>query len=107
MIAQNQGVCQFVSRELSRRPLKGEFSDSAKTAEKPTRGPLASLGSAELAAIAGVNEPDHAQLVTRAGWFAEGFPFPDPLLLHLEIVRFLGGVTRLGLILDTYGSAGC
>jgi len=96
-----------LSRANSRVAWQGQFSNWAETNEKPPRGTLTLLGSAELAAIAGVNQPDHAQLVTRAGRFAEGFPFLDALLLHLEIFRFLGGVTRLGLILDTYGSARC
>src|SRR5216683_6416205 len=102
MVAQNQGV----SRELSPR-LAGAISELGGSGRKAAPGKLTLVGSAELTATAGVNEPDHAQLVTRAGRFAEGFPFLDALLLHLEIFRFLGGVTRLGLILDTYGSARC
>src|SRR3954467_12464280 len=74
---------------------------------KNRRSRLTLLASTELAAILGIHQPDYTQLVMGAGWFAEGFPFLDALLFRFTIFRFLGGVARLALIIDTYGSARC
>jgi hypothetical protein len=63
------------------------------------------LANAELTAIAGISEPDHAELVMPAGRLAEGFPFLDAFQLRLVIFRFLGRVARLALIFSTYRSA--
>ena len=72
---------------------------------KNRRSRLTLLASTELAAILGIHQPDYTQLVMGARRFAEGFPFLDALQLRLMIFRFLRGVARLALILDTDGPA--